>query len=162
DGKQTTGAAELHVKRGTVLRSLGRMPDAIAAFEQALDLFKVSDDANRFGEPCLILAQTFWRMVRLDKASEVCRPGLEALGPVEARARLVLMGALGGILGLANVLDSALPLLGVLQQISISQHPALVQPVARFQTYVYFIWARLERAHQTACETQRLCQAAGD
>lgn len=47
-GEQSTRVAELQVQRATLLRSLGRMPDAVAAFGQALTLFEANGNRSRF------------------------------------------------------------------------------------------------------------------
>jgi len=161
-GEQTARAAEVHAERATVLRSLGRMPEAIDAFQQALTLFKATGEINRFGETSLTLVEIFWWMERLDEAGEICRRGLEALGETETPTRIFLLGASAGIAALANDLDSALPKMGTLAKLPLPPHPGLIATATRFQATLQFICAQLEGAYRSSTEAQRLCESAGD
>ncbi|MBI4907436.1 MAG: protein kinase [Acidobacteria bacterium] len=161
-GEQTTRAAELQAERATVFRSLGRMPDAITALEQALALFKATGEVSRFAETSLILVEILWWLERLDDARNVCRRGLELLGPVEGPTRMFLLGASAGVAALANDIGAALPMLHELARLPLPPDPKLIARAARFQTHLRFICAHLDGAYQAAGETQRLCESTGD
>ncbi|PWU04658.1 MAG: hypothetical protein C5B51_16385 [Terriglobia bacterium] len=162
-GEQSARMAELHSERATVLRSLGRMPEAIVAFEQALALFTAAGEAGRFAEMCLPLVEIYWWTERLEEAREVCRRGLESLGSTLSPARIFLLYAVAGISALANDMDTAgLSLIDEVERLPVPPHPAVIRAAVRFQTYTNFICAQLEPAHQAGCKAERLSESAGD
>jgi len=100
--------------------------------------------------------------VRPEESSEVCRRGLRLLGQADSPVRIFLMYVMAGQAALANDLNAALPVLDEVQQLAVPPHPAVMKTVSQLQTYLRFSCAQLELAYETAGETQRLCDSAGD
>jgi tetratricopeptide (TPR) repeat protein len=162
EGDQTTRVAELQVQRATVLRSLGRMPDAIAGLEQALAMFEANGDANRFAETCIPLAMIFAWTVRSDEARNVCQRGLGLLGSTESPTRIILMYILALSAVLADDITAALSMFNELEQVQVPPHPAVIRTVSQLQTYLLWFSAQLKAAEGAANETILLCESSAD
>lgn len=161
-GEQSLGVAELHAERATALRSLGRIPDAIAGFEQALALFEVNGEAGRFVETCITLATIHGWTVRLDDAREVCRRGLALPGAAGAPASFILTYTMALMAVLANDIDVGLPVFNELQQVQMPSIPLVVRSVSHLQTSLRCFCAQLDAAQESADESDRLSGSAGD
>ena len=162
ESERSTRVAELHVKRATVLRSLARMPEAIAAFEQALTLFEANRESERFAETCITLAGIFLWTVRPDKTREICRRGLEVLGSTVSPSRIILMYGMAQGAVFANDIGASLSIVSELQQMPTPLDPALKRAVARLQPYLRFGLAQVEMAYEEARTARELCADTGD
>jgi tetratricopeptide (TPR) repeat protein len=164
--ERSVRSGDLHAERAQALRCLGRMTDAIAAFRDALSLFKTSGETNRFVETSLTLGWIFAWMARLDEAGEVCRDALEFSEGSQVPSKIVLLGTSAQVAALSNDLESALPiLLSLIEMQAKSATPRDAASMAQsmlIQSHTQFICARVEDAYRTTGETQRLCEAAGD
>ncbi|MBV8903516.1 MAG: hypothetical protein JOZ22_07760, partial [Acidobacteriia bacterium] len=155
--------AELHVQRATALRSLARMPDAIAALEQALTAFEANGAAARFAETCIPLAMIHIWTVRPDDARNVCERGLQMAGPAESATRIILMYEMAISAVIANDIEPGIATFDAVQKMQIPQGPAVIRTVAHLRTYFLgFCAAQIEAAYQTGAEADRLSESAGD
>jgi tetratricopeptide (TPR) repeat protein len=162
-GEQTVRVGQLYAQRATLLRSLGRMQEAVVACERALTLFHDNGDAHRFAETCLPLVEIYWWTVRLEEAREVCTRGLKMLGQTEHPLRLFLTYAMGGgLAALANDIDTAIPLFRAVEGVAIPPDPLLVRTAAGLRAMAKFTCAEVDAAYRAATETRRLSETAGD
>ena len=161
--EQSLRVAELHAERATALRSLGRIEDAIAGFEQALALFEANGEVNRFVEVCSTVAMIYGWTVRLDEARDVCRRGLALPGAAASPAGFMLSYGMAWLSVLANDIEAGLPVFTQLQQVQLPPIPPVVRAVSQIQTHLKcFICADLEAARMTGEEADRLSAAGGD
>jgi tetratricopeptide (TPR) repeat protein len=155
-------AAELHAERANALRSLGRMADAIASFEQALALFESNGEANRFAETCAPLAWIYSWTVRLDEARDVCRRGLALLQGSQSPAGFQLAGMMAVCSVLANDAEAGLAVFEQLQKVPLPPDPIVKRGAANLQANLELFCGHLEAAREAADETDRLCEQTGD
>jgi tetratricopeptide (TPR) repeat protein len=154
--------AELHAERATALRSLGRMTDAIAGFEQALALFQSHGEANRFADVCVLLAMIHGWTMRLDEGREVCRRGLALLQGAASPAGFQLAGVLALMSVLANDIGTGLEVAEQLRHVPLPQDPLVLRGAAGLRANMEFFCGRLESACDAANEADRLYASTGD
>jgi serine/threonine protein kinase/tetratricopeptide (TPR) repeat protein len=162
ENEQSVRVAELHIERAAMLRSMGQMADAVAAFERALAIFEANGEAHRFAETCIPLAMIHLYTVTLEQALEVCRRGLASLTTPESPTRTILMYVRAIAAVLADDIDFGVSVFNELEQVQVPPHPAVIRTVSQMQTYQRFFCAQLELAEKAANETHRLSESAGD
>ena len=160
--EQTLRVAELQIQRATALRSLARMPDAIAALEQALTAFEANAAAARFAETCIPLAMIYIWTVRPDEARAVCERGLQMAGPAESATRIILMYAMAISAVLANDIEPGLAIFDAVQKMQVPPDPAVIRTVSQLRSYLFAFCAQSEAAYQAGAEADRLSETAGD
>jgi serine/threonine protein kinase/tetratricopeptide (TPR) repeat protein len=161
-GEQSLRVAELLVERANVLRSLGRMPEAVAGFDQAVALFQSQGAGDRAADTCVPLAMIHSWTARLDEAREVCRRGLASLTSVQSPAGLLLTHALALGAVLANDIDAGLAAFSQVEKVELPPVPPLVRAILQMRTLMRAMCADLDAARQVADETDRVCESAGD
>jgi tetratricopeptide (TPR) repeat protein len=154
--------ADVLVKLGLALRSLGRNDDALAAWYQALDVYEANGKAEAVGRLCWEMGWQLGLSVRLPEAVEVSRRGLAALGdrPGPDRARLLASAgtaqALTGAHGDARrALDEALQLAGRLQD------DRVLGEVLTAESILGFVRMRFRDAADAALRAADLLRRAG-
>ncbi|MGD8330746.1 MAG: protein kinase, partial [Acidobacteriota bacterium] len=83
--------AALLLQRGMALRSLSRMEDAVADWEQALPVFEENADQRSIGMLCSECGYTLAWLGRSDEALAMTARGLEAFGDQVSRARVRML-----------------------------------------------------------------------
>ena len=158
-GENSVRVAEIHAARATALRSLAQMPPAIRAFEEALSVFELNQDAARVAETAMPLAMLHSWQVRPDVAAAICNRGLTALGDRNSPERALLLYTKAVSAALSNDLDVALDAFEQAERVPM---PPLLRAVAQMRTYVRVFSADLAAAREEAQTADRLCADAGD
>ena len=154
--------AELQVQRASALRSLARMPDAIAAFERALTAFEANGAAARFAEICIPLAMIYIWTVRPDEARAICERGLQTAGPAESATRIILMYEMSISAVIANDIEPGLAIFDEVQKMQVPPDPAVLRIVSQLRTYLLAFCAKCAVGYHAGAEADRLSESAGD
>lgn len=162
-GEQSPRVAELYTERATILRSLGRTPEAIAAYELALAVFAANSEVVRFAETSVgLVLILLWRL-QLQQAREVARRALGLLGAEESPLRMALLSGKAIAASCSGEPDTALALLDEVQQSQPkSQHPFMIGMTLNLQANVRWHAAQIERAEKASSEAQQVLENCGD
>ena len=103
DQEDRRALADLHYKRGLALRSVGRIPEAVAALQPAFDIFAELRDAEGVARTTIDMAdQTSWVQGGPRAAPGVARRGLAAVGESDTGARCLMLAVLARFSSLAG------------------------------------------------------------
>jgi tetratricopeptide (TPR) repeat protein/predicted Ser/Thr protein kinase len=163
DGDRSTRVAELLAGKATVLRSLGRPAEAVAAYEQALQMFAALGEAGRFAEISIPLILIFSWGLRLGEARELASRALNMLGPEISPRRIGLLGAQALCAVCSGDPDAALALLEDIQQIvGPSPEGAAAGMIWQLRTHVEWNAGRIPLAVEASGHAARVFKQAGD
>jgi tetratricopeptide (TPR) repeat protein len=95
EGTEPPARADLRVRRGHVLRSLGRGAEAIKDWEDALPIYEASADVEAVARLCRDLSYQFRAEARYADLADVCQRGLRCVGPAVTGPRCRLLAAAG-------------------------------------------------------------------
>ena len=160
--EQSSRVAALHAQRATTLRSLGRMAEAVAAFEQALSVFETCGDAEGFAHASIPLAMIHAWTVKLDEALAVSARGLALLANSNSPARVILQHVLAFCAVLSNDIETGIAVFEQVRNVQLPPHPPLLRSVSQLQTSLLVFLADPEAAQVVAEDTDRLCESTGD
>jgi tetratricopeptide (TPR) repeat protein len=162
-GEQTLRVAELHAERATVLRSMGRLVEALEAYELALGLFAANGDAGRFAEISVPVVLIYNWGVRLAEGLDVANRALDMLGGEASARRIALLCGKALCASCYGDPDAALGLADQIQQIlGTSQDGAVSGMIWQLRTHLEWHSARIALAEAAGREAARIFQAAGD
>jgi tetratricopeptide (TPR) repeat protein len=162
EGEEGIRIAELHAERATVLPSLARIADAVAAFERALALFETFGDARRFVELSVPLALVHSWAMRMDEARNVCGRGLELLGSTQVPVRMSLLWLMAAVAATADDVKGALSIAAEAERLQPPSEPATLRAALTSEAIMRYCSGQLRLAEQTSRQAFRLCESAGD
>ena len=163
EAEQTTRVAELHAERATLLRSLGRPSEALAAYELALRLFAANGEVGRFAETSVPLVLIRNWAVQLAEGRAVASRALDMLGSEVSPRRIALLCGEALCAACAGDTDAALALVAEIEQIlGPAQNGAVAGMIWQLRTHLEWHSARIPLAAEAGLRASEIFQKAGD
>src|SRR4029434_8743340 len=162
EGDRDRRVADIHKRRATVLRSLGRTDEAIEAFERAIDLFDDTGDGPRSAESSFELAYLHIWFARIDAAMRVSEKALDRLGDSAPMLRSSLLFVLATSKCFGDP-DAGFATLARAQQIQRTlDDPNLDRLAASLEVHMRCFVAQFGRGIEVRQDAVRRCLAARD
>ncbi|MBI4906618.1 MAG: DUF2791 family P-loop domain-containing protein [Acidobacteria bacterium] len=95
EGERSVRMADVQERRANVLRSVGRLPDAVAAYERAIALFEAGGENVRAAECCLVLGGIRTWTTQYAQADAVLQRGIGLLRGADPLTKARLLSAQG-------------------------------------------------------------------
>jgi tetratricopeptide (TPR) repeat protein len=163
EGEQSVRVAELHAERATVLRSLGRLPAALGAYDLALRLFAANGEAGRFAETSIPVVLIYNWGVRLAEGLDAATRALDMLGQEASPRRIALLCGKALCASCYGDPDTALNLVDQIQQIlGPVQEGPLGGMIWQLRTHLEWHSARIGLAEEAGRRAAQIFQASGD
>jgi tetratricopeptide (TPR) repeat protein/tRNA A-37 threonylcarbamoyl transferase component Bud32 len=163
EGESGSLVADIHARRAAALRSLGRIGEAVEAYERAIAQFNQAGDIEKMAASSVELGWVHSWNADMDAALRIARRALERLGeaiPV-LRCRLVLLQAMSRSIG--GDPDGAFAALAQARHLQQSLNdPDVDKEAAAVDSFVQFHSLQLEAAVSSCRDAVRRCRAARD
>ncbi len=153
---------ELQTARAASLRSLGRFPEAVEAYQCALALFDAAGDNVQFALTSIQLGYIHGWALDVVLARSILRRALDRLGSEYGPLRRSILSLSAGCAGVGGDLDTAMRELDAAEQIGEPEDVRTTGFVYSCEAHTLYHAFRLDLAATAAERAARAFEAAGD